>query len=79
MQRRLASEALGSLLLSAAVIGSGIVAERLSAGNSAVALLANTAATVGMLAVLIRLLGPVSGAERHRRRLLARLERARGP
>jgi glycerol uptake facilitator-like aquaporin len=38
------------------------MAERLSAGNSAVALLANTAATVGMLAVLIRLLGPVSGA-----------------
>ena len=62
MQRRLAAEALGSLLLSASVIGSGIMAERLSAGNAAVALLANTSATVAMLAVLIRLLGPVSGA-----------------
>jgi glycerol uptake facilitator-like aquaporin len=62
VKRQLAAEALGSLLLSAAVIGSGIMAERISAGNTAVALLANTGATVGMLAVLIRLLGPVSGA-----------------
>jgi len=60
--RRVAAETLGSLLLAAAVIGSGVMAERLAAGNAAVALLANTAATVAALAVLIRLLGPVSGA-----------------
>jgi glycerol uptake facilitator-like aquaporin len=60
--RRLAAEALGSVLLAVAVIGSGVMAERLSGGNVAVALLANTAATVGALAVLIALLGPVSGA-----------------
>jgi glycerol uptake facilitator-like aquaporin len=50
------------LLLAATVVGSGIMAERLSGGNVAVALLANTAATVGVLATLIALLGPVSGA-----------------
>jgi glycerol uptake facilitator-like aquaporin len=62
MRRRSAAEALGSLLLAATVIGSGVMGERLSAGNVALALLANTGATVGILAVLIRLLGPVSGA-----------------
>ena len=62
LARRLAAEALGSLLLAATVIGSGIMGERLAAGNLAVALLANTAATVAILAVLIALLGPVSGA-----------------
>lgn len=62
MLRRLAAEGLGSMLLAATVIGSGIMAERLAAGNLAVALLANTAATVAALAVLIALLGPVSGA-----------------
>ena len=62
MVRRLLAEGLGSLLLSATVIGSGIMAQQLSAGNAAVALLANTAATVAVLAVLIALLGPVSGA-----------------
>jgi glycerol uptake facilitator-like aquaporin len=60
--RRLAAEGLGSLLLAAAVIGSGIMAERLAAGNLAVALIANTGATVAVLATLIALLGPVSGA-----------------
>ena len=60
--RRLASEAIGSLLLSAAVIGSGVMAERLAGGNAAVALIANTGATVAALATLIALLGPVSGA-----------------
>jgi len=60
--RRLTAEGLGSLLLSATVIGSGIMAERLAAGNLAVALLANTAATVAVLAALIALLGPISGA-----------------
>jgi glycerol uptake facilitator-like aquaporin len=62
LQRRFAAEAIGSLLLAATVIGSGVMAERLSGGNTAVALLANTGATVGILVVLIRLLGPVSGA-----------------
>lgn len=60
--RRLAGEGLGSLLLAATVVGSGIMAERLSGGNMAVALLANTAASVAVLAALIALLGPVSGA-----------------
>jgi glycerol uptake facilitator-like aquaporin len=60
--RRLLAEGIGSLFLTATVIGSGIMAERLSAGNAAVALLANTGATVAVLAVLIALLAPVSGA-----------------
>ena len=60
--RRLTAEAVGSLLLAAAVIGSGIMAERLAGGNTAIALLANTGATVAVLATLIGLLGPVSGA-----------------
>jgi glycerol uptake facilitator-like aquaporin len=60
--RRLAAEGLGSLLLAAAVIGSGIMAERLAGGNPAIALLANTGATVAALAVLIALFAPVSGA-----------------
>lgn len=60
--RRLTAEGLGSLLLAATVIGSGIMAERLAAGNLAVALIANTGATVAVLATLIALLGPVSGA-----------------
>jgi glycerol uptake facilitator-like aquaporin len=62
LARRLCAEGVGSLLLSATVIGSGIMAERLAGGNVAVALLANTAATVAVLAVLIGMLGPVSGA-----------------
>ena len=61
MLRRLMAEGLGSLLLAATVIGSGIMGERLAAGNLAVALLANTGATVAVLAVLIALLGPISG------------------
>jgi glycerol uptake facilitator-like aquaporin len=48
--------------LAATVVGSGIMAERLSGGNLGIALLANTAATVAVLATLIALLGPVSGA-----------------
>jgi glycerol uptake facilitator-like aquaporin len=62
MLRRLTAEGLGSLLLAATVIGSGIMAERLAAGNLAVALIANTGATVAVLATLIALLAPVSGA-----------------
>jgi glycerol uptake facilitator-like aquaporin len=59
---RLAGEGLGSLLLAATVVGSGIMAERLSGDNGAVALLANTGATVAVLATLIALFGPLSGA-----------------
>lgn len=62
LRTRLLSEALGTLLLLAIVIGSGIMAERLSGGNVAVALLANTAATAGGLYILIEVFGPVSGA-----------------
>jgi len=60
--RKLIAEALGTALLLAVVIGSGIMGERLSAGNAAVALLANTLATVGGLYVLIEVFGPISGA-----------------
>jgi glycerol uptake facilitator-like aquaporin len=59
---KLLAEALGSALLLTVVIGSGIMAERLSGGNAAVALLANTLATVGGLYILIEVFGPVSGA-----------------
>jgi glycerol uptake facilitator-like aquaporin len=62
LSRRLLAEGLGTLLLLAIVIGSGVMAERLAGGNAAVALLANTAATVAGLWVLIEVLGPVSGA-----------------
>ena len=60
--RKLAGEALGTALLLAVVIGSGVMAERLAGGNAAIALLANTLATVGGLYVLIEVFGPVSGA-----------------
>ena len=58
----LIAEFLGTTLLLAVVIGSGVMAERLASGNMAVALLANTLATVGGLYVLIEVLGPISGA-----------------
>lgn len=60
--RRLAAEALGTALLLATVIGSGIMAERLAGGNVALALLGNTIPTGAILVVLITMLGPVSGA-----------------
>lgn len=62
LSRRLAAEALGSLLLACVVIGSGIMGERLAAGNAALALLGNTLATVALLGVLIHVLRPISGA-----------------
>lgn len=62
LRSRLFSELLGTALLLAVVIGSGIMAEQLSGGNVAVALLANTLATVGGLYILIEVFGPVSGA-----------------
>lgn len=60
--RRLLSEFVATALLLTAVIGSGIMAERLSGGNTGIALLANTLATVGALYILIEVFGPVSGA-----------------
>jgi len=60
--RRLLAEGLGTALLLAIVIGSGIMAERLAGGNVAIALTANTLATVWGLYVLIEVFGPVSGA-----------------
>lgn len=62
MKRSHLAEFLGALLLAAAVIGSGIMGERLADGNAAIALLANTAATAAVLAVLIAMLAPLSGA-----------------
>jgi glycerol uptake facilitator-like aquaporin len=60
--RRLAAEGLGTALLLAVVVGSGIMGQRLSGGNLAVALLGNTLATGAGLVVLITLFGPISGA-----------------
>lgn len=62
LPRRLCAEALGTALLVATVVGSGIMAERLAGGNVAIALLGNTLPTGAILVVLITLLGPVSGA-----------------
>src|SRR5215470_16965662 len=60
--RRLVAEFIGTAMLLAAVVGSGIMAERLSGGNNAVALLANTVATGAALVALILTFGPISGA-----------------
>jgi glycerol uptake facilitator-like aquaporin len=60
--RRLTAEFIGTALLLVAVVGSGIMAERLAAGNVAVALLANAIATGAALVVLITVFGPLSGA-----------------
>ena len=62
LHRKLFAELLGTALLLAIVIGSGIMAERLAGGNVAIALLANTVATVGGLYILIEVFGPISGA-----------------
>jgi glycerol uptake facilitator-like aquaporin len=62
MSRQLVTEALGTALLLIAVVGSGIMAERLAGGNVAVALLANALATGAALVVLITIFAPVSGA-----------------
>ena len=60
--RRVVAEFTGTLLLLAAVVGSGIMGERLAAGNVAVALLANTLATGSALVAIILAFGPISGA-----------------
>ncbi len=62
LARRLAAEAIGTALLLAIVVGSGIMGERLSQGNDAIALLGNSIATGAGLAVLIFLFAPISGA-----------------
>jgi len=62
LTRRLAAEALGTALLLAIVVGSGIMGERLAGGNDAIALLGNTLATGAGLVVLITVFGPISGA-----------------
>jgi glycerol uptake facilitator-like aquaporin len=61
-QQKLGAEFAGTAALLCAVVGSGIMAERLAGGNIAVALLANTLATVFALYVLIEVFGPISGA-----------------
>src|ERR1700740_2461580 len=60
--RRLTAEALGTAFLLAAVVGSGIMAQKLAGGNDALALLCNTLPTGAILAVLILVFGPLSGA-----------------
>jgi glycerol uptake facilitator-like aquaporin len=62
INRAVCAEAVGSFFLFATVVGSGIMAANLSQGNTAIALLGNTMATVAILFVLITMLGPVSGA-----------------
>jgi glycerol uptake facilitator-like aquaporin len=62
LPRRLLAEALGTLLLLATVVGSGIMGVALADGNDGIALLANAGATAGVLYVLIAVLGPISGA-----------------
>jgi glycerol uptake facilitator-like aquaporin len=60
--RRLSAEAVGSIMLTGTVVGSGILASRLAGGNDAIAQLGNTAATGAILFVLINALGSISGA-----------------
>jgi glycerol uptake facilitator-like aquaporin len=60
--RRLLAEGLGTAILVATVVGSGIMAERLAGGNQAIALLGNTIPTGAILVVIITVLGPISGA-----------------
>lgn len=62
LPKRVVAEAAGTAMLLAAVVGSGIMGERLAAGNTAIALLANTIATGAALAALILTFGPISGA-----------------
>lgn len=62
LPKRVVAEAVGTAMLLAAVVGSGIMGERLAAGNTAIALLANTIATGAALAALILTFGPISGA-----------------
>ena len=76
MMRRLLAEALGTMFLLIAVVGSGIMAVRLSGGNDGVALVANAIATGGALIALISAFGPISGA--HFNPIVTLFELARG-
>lgn len=76
MAARLFAEGLGTALLLAAIVGSGVMGERLADGNAAVALLANSFATGAMLFVLISLFAPFSGA--HFNPAVTLVERMRG-
>lgn len=62
LARRAAAEAVGTSMLLAGIVGSGIMAERLASGNGAIALLANALATGGVLVAVILVFGPISGA-----------------
>lgn len=62
LSQRLVAEGLGTAILVATVVGSGIMAERLAGGNTAIALLGNTIPTGAILVVIITILGPISGA-----------------
>ena len=62
LARRLLAEAVGTAILVATVVGSGIMADKLAGGNQAIALLGNTIPTGAILVVLITILGPISGA-----------------
>lgn len=62
LSKRIVAEAIGTGLLLTAIVGSGIMAERLASGNAAIALLANSISTGGALICLIAALGPISGA-----------------
>lgn len=62
LSRRLIAEGLGTAILVATVVGSGIMAERLAGGNLAIALLGNTLPTGAILVVIITIFGPISGA-----------------
>jgi glycerol uptake facilitator-like aquaporin len=76
LPRRIVAEAIGTALLLATVVGSGIMGDRLSGGNVAIALLANSVASGASLVALILALGPVSGA--HFNPLVSAAEAARG-